>query len=125
MKKLVFGLMMVPVVALAEMKLATVDVLVLVRNHPDYDRNEKFMESKSKDLEKKVQAIKSEGEALQAEGKLTIYRLPDEDIRTIQQVAKEYYAEKCESNPLFAKIYNSQMAYIESVSSWSSAASAD
>lgn len=64
-------------------------------------------------------------EALQAEGKLTIYRLPDEDIRTIQQVAKEYYAEKCESNPLFAKIYNSQMAYIESVSSWSSAASAD
>lgn len=69
MKKLVFALSMVPALAFAELKLATVDLLVLVRNHPDYDRNEKFMESKSKDLEKKVQAIKSEGEALQAEGK--------------------------------------------------------
>ena len=69
MKKLVFALSMVPALAFAELKLATVDLLVLVRNHPDYDRNEKFMESKSKDLEKKVQAIKSEGEELQAEGK--------------------------------------------------------
>ena len=75
MKKLVFGLMMVPVVALAEMKMATVDVLVLARNHPDYDRNEKFMESKSKDLEKKGDEIKAEGEALQAEGKKLVEQM--------------------------------------------------
>jgi len=69
MKKLVFALTLVPVVAFAELKLATVDLLVLVRNHPDYDRNEKFMETKSKDLQAKTDAIKSEGEELQAEGK--------------------------------------------------------
>lgn len=69
MKKLVFALAFVPVVAFAELKVATVDLLVLVRNHPDYDRNEKFMEAKSKDLEKKVEAIKAEGEGLQTEGK--------------------------------------------------------
>lgn len=72
MKKLVF----VSVIALsamssfaAEIKVATVDVLTLIRNHPDYDRNEKFMESKSRDLEAKCEAIKSEGEALQDEGR--------------------------------------------------------
>ncbi len=69
MKKLVFAVALVPAVALAELKLATVDLLVLVRNHPDYDRNEKFLESKSKDLQKKADAIKAEGEALQEEGK--------------------------------------------------------
>ena len=50
-------------------------------------------------------------------------RMPDEDIAKIQQVADEYYAEKCQSNPLFAKIYESQQAYIKSVSDWSEAAS--
>lgn len=60
---------------------------------------------------------------LEAQGKLTIYRMPDEDIAKIQQVADEYYAEKCQSNPLFAKIYESQQAYIQSVDNWSEAAS--
>ena len=63
-------------------------------------------------------------EELQEQGKLTIFRMPDEDIQTVYEVALEYYAEKCDENPLFAKIYNSQMAYIDSVSSWSDAASA-
>lgn len=62
---------------------------------------------------------------LEEQGKLTIYRLPDEDIEKIETVAHEYYEKKSESNPLFAKIYESQMAYIESVSDWSEAASAD
>lgn len=61
---------------------------------------------------------------LEAKGKLTIYRLPDEDLDKIQQVADEYYAAKCDKNPLFAKIYKSQQAYIASVSDWSVAASA-
>ena len=65
----------------------------------------------------------SKFEELQEQGKLTIYRMPDEDIETINQVAKEYYAEKCKEQPLFAKIYNSQMAYVDSVSSWAAAAS--
>ena len=60
---------------------------------------------------------------LEAQGKLTIYRMPDEDIAKIQQAADEYYTEKCQSNPLFAKIYESQQAYIQSVGNWSEAAS--
>lgn len=63
-------------------------------------------------------------EALAQEGKLTIYRFSDEDLERIDEAAKEYYAEKCADNPLFAKIYESQMAYVDSVSSWSEAASA-
>lgn len=68
MKKLVFTLALIPAMAMAELKLATVDLLLLVRNHPDYARNEKFLADKSKDLQKKADAIKSEAESLQAEG---------------------------------------------------------
>ncbi len=60
-------------------------------------------------------------EELEAAGKLTIFRLPDEDIDTIYEIAHEYYQEKCETNPLFAKVYNSQQAYLETVGSWESA----
>ena len=61
---------------------------------------------------------------LEAQGKLTIYRMPDEDLDKIQEVAQEYYEEKCAANPLFEKIYRSQQAYIASVSDWSEAATA-
>ena len=67
----------------------------------------------------------TEFEALEAAGKLTIFRLPDEDLDTIRQVAEEYYEEKCASNPTFAKIYESQQAYIELVSGWSEASAID
>lgn len=69
---LVLGMMSTtPSFAAAEgfIRMVTVDMLVLMKNHPDAERNEKFMETKSKDLDKKVEAIKKEGEALQAEGK--------------------------------------------------------
>ena len=61
---------------------------------------------------------------LEAQGKLTIYRMPDEDLDKIQEVAQEYYEEKCAANPRFEKIYRSQQAYIASVSDWSEAATA-
>lgn len=69
MKKLIFILAVSPFMAFAQLKFATVDFLLLVRNHPDYARNEKFLSTKSKDLQKKADAIKAEGEALQSEGK--------------------------------------------------------
>lgn len=77
MKKLIFALTVAAlgVVQAAELKMATVDVLVLVRNHPDYDRNEKFMDSKSQDLEKKGDQIKAEGEALQADGRKLVEQM--------------------------------------------------
>lgn len=78
MKKLIFALATVAMSAMvgaAELKLATVDVIVLVKNHPDYERNEKFMESKGQDLDKKGDAIKAEGEALQAEGRKLVEQM--------------------------------------------------
>jgi len=63
-------------------------------------------------------------EELADQGKLTIYTLPEEDIQTIKEVGARYYQEKCESNPLFAKIYNSQQAYIQATKSWNEAVEA-
>ena len=45
----------------AEMKIATVDLMVLVRNHPSYDRDKTY--------QKKLELIKSDGDKLQEEGK--------------------------------------------------------
>lgn len=74
MKKLLFALALgtlvaAPAVAETQLRIVAVDMLVLVRNHPDYDRNEKFIEDKTKDLDKKIEAVKKEGETLQLEGR--------------------------------------------------------
>ena len=55
--------------ASADMKLGTVDMVLLVRNHPNYDANKELLSSTDKDYQKKLGAIKSEGEKMQAEGK--------------------------------------------------------
>jgi len=55
--------------AFADLKIGTVDMLKLVRNHPNYSANKALLESTDKDNQKKVDAIKDEGESLQAEGK--------------------------------------------------------
>ena len=68
-KLLVCAAFMAAAVAQAELKFATVDMLKLIRNHPDYERNERLLESTDKDYQKKVDAIKGEGEELQAEGR--------------------------------------------------------
>lgn len=70
MKKLVFAAMAaVAVSASAEMKVGVVDLMVLIRNHPNYDSNKELLTSTDKDYKKKLDDIKSDGEALQAEGK--------------------------------------------------------
>lgn len=103
MKKLIFAFTIAAAAAVqaTEMKVATVDVLVLLRNHPDYARNEKFMETKSQDLEEKGEAIKAEGEALQAEGRKLVEQLRnpmlnekakaeiEKKVQTIQQKLME------------------------------------
>ena len=55
--------------ASAEMKFGTVDLMVLVRNHPNYDSNKTLLTSTDKDYQKKLEIIKSEGDSLQEEGK--------------------------------------------------------
>jgi len=50
-------------------KFGNVDILLLVRNHPNYDSNKELLTSTDKDYQKKLSAIKDEGEKLQDEGK--------------------------------------------------------
>ena len=70
MKNLVFALTLVAAMAAsAELKLGTVDMMLLVKNHPNYDSNKALLESTDKDYQKKVGDIKSEGDSLQNEGK--------------------------------------------------------
>lgn len=70
MKKLMFAAALASaMVASAEMKVGTVNLMLLIRNHPNYDANKELLTSTDKDYQKKVGAIKSEGESLQAEGK--------------------------------------------------------
>ena len=70
MKNLIFALAMAAAMgASAEMKVGTVDLMLLVRNHPNYESNKTLLTSTDKDYQKKVEAIKSEGDKLQEEGK--------------------------------------------------------
>lgn len=70
MKKLVFAVMAAAAMAAsAETKIGTVDMLLLVRNHPNYDTNKTLLMSTEKDYQKKLEGIRSEGDALQEEGK--------------------------------------------------------
>jgi len=70
MKKFVFAVTVVAAtVASAEMKYGVVDMLALVRNHPNYESNKTLLTSTDKDYQKKLDLIKGEGEKLQEEGK--------------------------------------------------------
>ena len=70
MKKLVFAMAVVAAMAAsAEMKFGTVDLMLLVKNHPNYDSNKTLLTSTDKDYQKKLEKIKSEGDSIQAEGK--------------------------------------------------------
>ena len=70
MKKFVFSVALVAAMAVsAEMKVGTVDLMLLVRNHPNYDSNKALLTSTDKDYQKKLELIKADGEKLQEEGK--------------------------------------------------------
>ena len=70
MKSLLFLVVMAAAMTLsAEMKLGTVDMLLLVKNHPNYDSNKTLLTSTDKDYQKKLEKIKSEGDGIQEEGK--------------------------------------------------------
>ena len=70
MKKLIFAMAAVAAMAAsAEMKFGTVDMMLLVKNHPNYDSNKTLLTSTDKDYQKKLEKIKSEGDSIQEEGK--------------------------------------------------------
>ena len=55
--------------AFGELKLGTVDLMLLIRNHPNYESNKSLLSTTDKDYQKKLDAIKAEGEKLQEEGR--------------------------------------------------------
>ena len=70
MKKMMIAMAVATaMVASAEMKFGTVDLMLLVKNHPNYDSNKTLLTSTDKDYQKKLEKIKSEGDSLQDEGK--------------------------------------------------------
>ena len=70
MKKLAFLVAaLAAVTASADLKVGTVDLMLLIRNHPNYETNKSLVNSTDKDLQKKVEAVRQRGESLQAEGK--------------------------------------------------------
>lgn len=70
MKKLAFlAVVLAAVTASAELKIGTVDLMTLIRNHPNYETNREFLKSTEADYKKKLDAIRAKGEAKQAEGR--------------------------------------------------------
>ena len=70
MKKVLFAMAMAAAMAAtAEMKVGTVDLMLLVKNHPNYDSNKALLKSTDKDYQKKLEGVKAEGDKLQEEGK--------------------------------------------------------
>ena len=55
--------------AFADARLGTVDLLLLVRNHPNYESNKTLLTSTEKDLQKKLDALRADVEKIQDEGK--------------------------------------------------------
>ena len=70
MKKLVLMTAVIAATAaFAELKIGTVDMMALVRNHSSYEPNRKLLTETEKDYTKKLDAIKAEVDAIQEEGK--------------------------------------------------------
>jgi outer membrane protein len=55
--------------AFAELKIGTVDMMTLVRNHKNYDTNKKLLQDAERDYQKKLDAMKADIDAIQDEGK--------------------------------------------------------
>jgi Skp family chaperone for outer membrane proteins len=56
-------------VASADIKIGTVDMIMLVRNHSSYEPNKKLLNDTEKDYAKKVDRMKADLEEIQEEGK--------------------------------------------------------
>jgi len=70
MKKLVFAVAVAAACAAsAEMKIGTVDMLKLVRNHDSYERNKTLLQDTEKDYQKKLDKIKEGLDEIQEEFK--------------------------------------------------------
>ena len=70
MKKMLFSCMcMAAVVAFADVKMGTVNLEVLVRNHPSHESNRSLVKSTADDFRKKMEARQEKAKELVDEGK--------------------------------------------------------
>lgn len=70
MKKIAMGMALAAsLAAVAEMKIGTVDMMVLVRNQSQYESNKQLLISTEKDYQKRLDAMRSDMESMQDEGK--------------------------------------------------------
>ena len=70
MKKMMLGMMVLcAATAFGDIKIGTVDMMVLVRNHKSYDTNKKMLQDSEKKYQKELDSMKAELDALQEEGK--------------------------------------------------------
>lgn len=70
MKKLLVAVAAVAAMsAWADLKVGTVDMMKLVKEHPQYEYNKKLLEGKESDLQKKMDRLRADLEAIQEEGK--------------------------------------------------------
>ena len=70
MKKMMLGMIaLCAATAFGDVKIGTVDMMVLVRNHKSYDTNKKLLQDSEKDYQRELDSMKSELDALQDEGK--------------------------------------------------------
>ena len=60
---------LVALAANAELKIGTVDMMLLVRNHSSYEQNKNLLLSTEKDYQKRLDGMKSDLESIQDEGK--------------------------------------------------------
>ena len=70
MKKLIlFAALAATTTVFADLKIGTVDMMSLVRNHSSYEPNKKLLAETEKDYTKKLDAMKEELDEIQEEGK--------------------------------------------------------
>lgn len=70
MKKLLVGVCVAAVSAMSfGFKVGTVDMIVLVKNHPAYETNKTLLLNTEKDFSKKIEEMKKELASIQEEGK--------------------------------------------------------
>ena len=71
MKKLVLSLALVPCLAFsaaAAMKIGTVEMMTLVRNHKSYETNKRFLTDSEKESQARLDSMKKDLEKLQSDG---------------------------------------------------------
>ena len=69
MKILFLVLSVLPVFAFGEIKIGTVEMMTLVRNHESYETNKKLLQDAEADYQKKLDSMKSEVDSIQEEGR--------------------------------------------------------